>query len=104
MAGTELRVIAASKRGRSHAHVGSFRDDDYAIAHQPEPRWYIGIVADGAGSARFSRKGAAIICEQARSTLMNILAGERSTTIDQAAQAYYTARSVPKQDPKEPRR
>lgn len=100
LAGAALRAIAASKRGRSHAHVGSFRDDDYAIAHLPDTQWYIGIVADGAGSARFSRKGAAIICAQARSTLENILAGERSTAIDQAAEAYYHARSVPKQDPK----
>lgn len=100
LAGSELRAIAASKRGRSHAHIGSFRDDDYAIAHLPDTRWYIGIVADGAGSARFSRKGAAIICAQARSTLENILTGERSMAIDQAAEAYYLARSVPKQDPK----
>lgn len=100
LAGPDLRVLAASKRGRSHAHVGSFRDDDYAIAHMADTGWYIGIVADGAGSARYSRKGAAIICEQARATLQSILAGEHSAIIDQAAEAYHNARSTPKQDPK----
>lgn len=97
--GPALRMIAASKRGRSHAHVGSFRDDDYAIAAMPEAGWHIGIVADGAGSARYSRKGAAIICEEARNTLQSVLTGERSAAIDQAAQAYQLARRAQKQDP-----
>lgn len=97
--GPALRMIAASKRGRSHAHVGSFRDDDYGIAAMPDAGWHIGIVADGAGSARYSRKGAAIICEEARNTLQSVLAGERSAAIDQAAQAYQLARRAQKQDP-----
>lgn len=97
--GTDLHVLAASKRGRSHAHVGSFRDDDYALAALPATGWTIAIVADGAGSARYSRQGAAIICEQARDTLQQILAGERSAAIDQAASAYYHARALPAQNP-----
>lgn len=93
-----LRILAASKRGRSHAHVGSFRDDDYAIAAVPDTGWHIAVVADGAGSARYSRRGAAIICEQARATLQTILAGERSIAIDQAAAAWQQARALAGQD------
>lgn len=55
-------VIAASQRGRSHAHEGKPRDDDFSISLENNG-WYILTVGDGAGSARFSRKGSAIACE-----------------------------------------
>lgn len=50
-------LVAASQRGRSHAHEGKPRDDDFGIDHLHESGWYIQIVADGAGSAMFSREG-----------------------------------------------
>lgn len=53
---TEIKIAAASRRGRSHAHVGSFRDDDFFVEHLANG-WNITIVADGAGSASNSRKG-----------------------------------------------
>lgn len=52
------RMVAASKRGRSHAHAGLFRDDDFRLAHDPESGWSVLAVADGAGSSRYSRRGA----------------------------------------------
>lgn len=52
--------IAASKRGRSHAHVGSYREDDFSISLFDE--WSISVVSDGAGSSKYSRKAAEIIC------------------------------------------
>ncbi len=55
-------LIAASKRGRSHAHEGKFRDDDFEVKWIPETGWLIVAVSDGAGSAEFSRKGAQIAC------------------------------------------
>lgn len=59
-------VIAGSQRGRSHAHVGGFRDDDFEIRHFPasgsDEGWFCLAVADGAGSASYSREGAAIAC------------------------------------------
>ena len=58
-----LTVIGASLRGRSHAHVGSFRDDDLALAWIPETSWYSLTVADGAGSAKYSRQGSKIACD-----------------------------------------
>lgn len=53
-------IVAASKRGRSHAHEGKFRDDDFSIRFLPDSGWYILVVADGAGSARYSREGSRI--------------------------------------------
>lgn len=52
-------ILASSKRGRSHANVGSFREDDFAFK-ELDSGWNIVVVADGAGSAKFSRKGSAI--------------------------------------------
>lgn len=57
-------LIAASKRGRSHAHVGSCRDDHFAIRYFHQTGWWLSIVADGAGSAKYSRKGSEIACEK----------------------------------------
>ena len=51
------KILAASKRGRSHAHIGSFRDDAFFIDSDPSG-WNVLIVADGAGSAKYSRQGA----------------------------------------------
>lgn len=56
-------IVAASKRGRSHAHEGKARDDDFKLYHNDESGWYIIAVADGAGSAKYSRKGSEIACE-----------------------------------------
>ncbi|MGL5019433.1 MAG: PP2C family serine/threonine-protein phosphatase [Luteolibacter sp.] len=58
-----LTVLGASLRGRSHAHVGSFRDDDMAMAWFPASSWYSLTVADGAGSAKYSRLGSKIACD-----------------------------------------
>lgn len=55
-------LIVASKRGRSHAHTGRFRDDSFSFCRVPEYGWLIVAVSDGAGSAEFSRKGAEIAC------------------------------------------
>ena len=56
-------IVAASQRGRSHAHEGTPRDDDFSIQHLKEEGWYIMAVADGAGSAKFSRQGSLIACQ-----------------------------------------
>lgn len=55
------RILVSSKRGRSHANVGSFREDDFAFKDL-DTRWSVIAVADGAGSAKLSRKGSAIAC------------------------------------------
>ena len=54
-------IIVSSKRGRSHANVGSFREDDFAF-RDLDNGWSIVVVSDGAGSAKISRKGSALAC------------------------------------------
>lgn len=56
-------MVAASQRGRSHAQEGKPRDDHFALCHCKESDWYIMAVADGAGSARYSRKGSEVACK-----------------------------------------
>ncbi len=59
----ERVIVAASKRGRSHAHDGRFRDDNFKVDYFPETGWYIIAVSDGAGSAKYSREGSRIACQ-----------------------------------------
>ena len=61
-------VVAASQRGRSHAHEGIFRDDDFGMDYDKNTNWYIITVADGAGSCKASRKGSQIACQ----TVVNV--------------------------------
>lgn len=56
-------MLAASIRGRSHAHTGAPRDDDFEL--ECHGGWSILCVADGAGSAPFSREGSRIACTTA---------------------------------------
>lgn len=61
--GPRKDIVAASKRGRSHAQEGKARDDHFKLYHCDESDWYIIAVADGAGSAKFSRRGSQIACD-----------------------------------------
>ena len=56
-------IVAASQRGRSHANEGKPRDDHFVFHHSNDNDWYIIAVADGAGSAKYSREGSKIACE-----------------------------------------
>lgn len=58
----ERHVVVASKRGRSHKNVGSFRDDDFAFKYFEKTGWSVVAVSDGAGSYSLSRKGSQIAC------------------------------------------
>ncbi|WP_228397112.1 PP2C family serine/threonine-protein phosphatase [Limnobaculum xujianqingii] len=71
-----VKIAAASRRGRSHEHVGSFRDDDFFISHDSETDWSIMIVADGAGSAQNSRRGSQLASQTAGSYLSKQMQGE----------------------------
>jgi len=55
-------IVAASQRGRSHAQEGKARDDHFKMIHCDDSDWYIIAVADGAGSAKLSRRGSEIAC------------------------------------------
>lgn len=56
-------IVAASQRGRSHAQEGKARDDHFKLLHCKDSDWYVIAVADGAGSAKYSRKGSEVACE-----------------------------------------
>ena len=57
----DKKIVVSSKRGRSHAHNGTFRDDDFLVKVLPDD-WSIVAVADGAGSAKYSRAGSKYAC------------------------------------------
>ncbi|SUO94320.1 PP2C family serine/threonine-protein phosphatase [Suttonella ornithocola] len=59
----QATLTAARIRGRSHAHKGSFCEDDIAILSSPNTLGYFGMVADGAGSSRYSRLASQVLCE-----------------------------------------
>ena len=68
-----FNLVACSQRGRSHEHAGTFRDDDFLIARVAETDWSLLIVADGAGSASYSRQGSLIAVQSAARTLTDYL-------------------------------
>lgn len=66
-------IVAASQRGRSHAQEGKARDDHFSLFHCDESDWYIIAVADGAGSAKYSRKGSEVACNTVIDHCKNLL-------------------------------
>ena len=68
-------ILAASKRGRTHAHHGKFRDDNFKACYIKESGWFVVAVSDGAGSAQYSREGSRIICD----TFCGTMHGELSS-------------------------
>lgn len=60
-----VEIVAASQRGRSHAHKGGFRDDDFAIRVTGPDGWNLIALADGAGSAERSRIGSRVAAQTA---------------------------------------
>jgi hypothetical protein len=66
-------IMAASVRGKLHAHKGIWRDDAYAYGLVED--WTIIAVSDGAGSAKFSRIGAKIVCDESVKALVEMLSG-----------------------------
>lgn len=63
----DLTIVGASKRGRSHAHGGAFREDH--LGARVAGSWHLLAVADGAGSAALSRLGSRLAVETALDAL-----------------------------------
>ena len=83
-------IVAASQRGRSHAIEGKPRDDDFALYFDEETEWYVIAVADGAGSAKYSRQGSKIACQTAKDVCSKQLAKNGiSDVLDLAIQEYH---------------
>ena len=66
-------MAAASRRGRSHEHAGSFRDDEVYVQQVAGTDWSIMLVADGAGSAPFSREGSRLAVQEAATVLAQFI-------------------------------
>jgi serine/threonine protein phosphatase PrpC len=79
-------MAAASRRGRSHEHGGTFRDDDFLLA--VEHGWDILVVADGAGGSKSSRKGSELAVNKSIQFLTNALSTQ-SSKIEQEATAWF---------------
>ena len=86
------RIIAASQRGRSHAHEGIFRDDDFSLRFDEASDWHLLAAADGAGGSKYSRRGSKIACEQVLEFMSQWLVKER-TTLDAAVEAFVGEKS-----------
>ena len=74
--GKGFNIAAASRRGRSHEHGGTFRDDDFFISNDSAKGWSVLIVADGAGSAKSSREGSRLAVTAAGEHIEFHLSGE----------------------------
>jgi hypothetical protein len=70
-------IVAASVRGKLHAHKAMWRDDAYAFDWVDD--WTVTALSDGAGSARLARVGARIACDEALKYMKEVLAGYRLT-------------------------
>ncbi len=77
----ERRLAAASKRGRSHAHVGGFREDDFFLAVSAGSN--VLVLADGAGSAKMARRASQIAVQEAGGSLLAALGKERGQKLEQ---------------------
>jgi len=64
-------AMAASLRGKLHAHKGLWRDDAYTLESVDD--WTIVAVTDGAGSARLARVGARIASQEATQKMKELL-------------------------------
>lgn len=90
----DKHIVVASKRGRSHANVGSFRDDDYAFKHFESSGWSIIVVSDGAGSAKAARKGSALSCKAVVDYFEKNLTKELLIDFDKLVEIYYKTSNI----------
>ncbi len=78
----DRHILVSCKRGRAHANVGSFREDDFAFKDL-DTGWSLVVVADGAGSAKISRKGSALACNAVVEYFSDNASHERMLVFDE---------------------
>lgn len=81
----DMFAIAASNRGRSHAHEGKFREDDYSMLCLGPSSWNVFCVADGGGSYEFSRRGSELATQIATKKLASLLETHLSPLLESYA-------------------
>jgi serine/threonine protein phosphatase PrpC len=74
-------LLAASCRGRSHATKGLPRDDNFYFDCNNNNGWKVMAVADGAGSAKYSRKGSEIACKRSVQLFLEEAVQQQLSTI-----------------------
>jgi serine/threonine protein phosphatase PrpC len=84
----EIFCAAASKRGRSHARDGGYREDDFGLKTLGDGSWHIAAVADGAGSAKFSRRGSKIAVDTVLAGLPELLDTHVSPNLEALVHAF----------------
>ncbi len=89
----DLLCVAASKRGRSHAKDGTFRDDDFGLLTDGPGGWHIAAVADGAGSAKFSRRGSKVAVDSILGELPKMLEDHVTPLLPKFVPAYLQGNS-----------
>jgi len=90
-------VVAASQRGRSHALEGKPRDDDFVLDFDENTEWYTLAVADGAGSAKYSRRGSQIACLTALEACKKELAAV-GDVLEEQIKLYWDKKSEERKD------
>lgn len=91
IAAAPWHLVLSSRRGRLHAHRGDHREDSGHVAAWPGG--WCAAVADGAGSAAFSRLGSAIATAVASRVLRDALP-DTDVSIDAVDQALRAAAQV----------
>lgn len=86
----DKKIVIASKRGRSHAHEGIFRDDDFKV-NQLTDGWAVVAVADGAGSAKYARQGSKMATEFITERFNN---EDILTELNKSVIAYFTEKET----------
>ncbi|GAA61277.1 hypothetical protein P20652_3154 [Pseudoalteromonas sp. BSi20652] len=81
---SSMLLMGSSVRGRSHAHKGIHRDDDFKLYCDDSSEWIISCVADGAGSCKYSRQGAFVAVNNATDSLKESLNGHYGTALEKA--------------------
>ena len=81
-------LMASSVRGRSHAHKGTHRDDDFHMICNDSSEWSVISVADGAGSCKYSRQGAYLAASVSAKNLKEALNGHYGSVLESAHVAF----------------
>lgn len=81
----QWRLAGASRRGKMHAHQGTYREDamDMAVVDS----WHIAAVADGAGSCSFSRVGSGLATRAAVAEMKALLQAEAAPSQEWLSEA-----------------
>jgi hypothetical protein len=82
----EMRLLFARRRGRKHAQTGAYCDDDGGIVYDEGSGWHVAVVADGAGSATFSRQGSRLVARSLLEAVPAALAKHVSPALDAGEQ------------------